>query len=112
MIFPGLLLSNLDKGNIIRTVEMNVAPEGEQDFNDWYNKEHIPILSKVPGVMSIWRAVHLGEEGHKYLTIYFQENMSVQQREDYKKASQTDWRKRLQPFIKGVAGTNYGLYMD
>lgn len=112
VIFPGLLLSNLDKGNIIRTVEMNVAPEGEQDFNDWYNKEHIPILSKVPGVMSIWRAVHLGEEGHKYLTIYFQENMSVQQREDYKKASQTDWRKRLQPFIKGVAGTNYGLYMD
>jgi len=112
VILPGPLPSNLKRGNIIRTVEMNVAPEGEQDFNDWYNKEHVPILSKVPGVMNIWRAVNLGEKGHKYLTIYFQENMSVQQREDYKKASQTDWRKRLQPFIKDIVGTNYEAYMD
>lgn len=112
VILPGPLPSDLNKGNIIRTVEMNVAPEGEQDFNDWYNKEHVPTLSKVPGVMNIWRAVNLGEKGHKYLTIYFQENISVQQREDYKKASQTDWRKRLQPFIKEVVGTNYEVYKE
>ena len=107
VILPGPLPRSVDKGNIIRTVEVNVAPEQEQDFNDWYNKEHIPTLIKVPGVMTIWRATNLGEKGQKYLTVYFQENMSVQQREDYKKASQTDWIKRLMPFLKDLAGTNY-----
>jgi antibiotic biosynthesis monooxygenase (ABM) superfamily enzyme len=110
VIVPGSLLSNLKRGNIIRTVEVNVAPEQEEDFNDWYNKEHIPTLSKVPGVMSIWRAANLGDKGQKYLTVYFQENMAVQQREDYKKASQTDWIKRLMPFLKDLAGTNYEIY--
>jgi hypothetical protein len=112
VIVPGPLASNLKKGNIIRTVEVNVGPEQEQDFNDWYNKEHIPTLAKVPGVMNIWRAVNLGEKGQKYLTVYFQESMSVQQREDYKKASQTDWLKKLLPFLKDLAGTNYELYID
>lgn len=112
MIVPGPLSLDLKKGNIIRTVEVNPAPEQEQDFNDWYNKEHIPTLSKVPGVMSIWRAVNLGEKGQKYLTVYFQESMSVQQREDYKKASQTDWLKKLLPFLKDLVGTNYEVYID
>lgn len=107
VILPGGLPWSVDKGNIIRTVEVNVALEQEQDFNDWYNKEHIPTLMKVPGVMNIWRAVNLGEKGQKYLTVYFQENMAVQQREDYKKASQTDWIKRLRPFLKDLTGTNY-----
>jgi len=112
VIVPGPLALNLKKGNIIRTVEVNVATEQEQDFNDWYNKEHIPTLAKIPGVMVIWRAVNLGEKGQKYLTVYFQENMGVQQREDYKKASQTEWLKRLLPFLKDLAGTNYELYID
>ena len=112
VIVPGPLPLNLEKGNIIRTVEVNVAPEKEQDFNDWYNKEHIPTLSKVHGVMNIWRAVNLGEKGQKYLTVYFQENMSVQQREDYKKASQTDWLKKLLPFLKDLVGTNCEVYMN
>ena len=107
VIFPGRLPGGVDKGNIIRTVEVNVALEQEQDFSDWYNKEHIPTLMKVPGVMSIWRAVNLGEKGQKFLTVYFQENMTVQQREDYKMASQTDWIKRLRPFLKDLTGTNY-----
>ena len=31
---------------------MNVAPEHEADFNAWYDQEHLPLLSKVPGT---WR---------------------------------------------------------
>jgi antibiotic biosynthesis monooxygenase (ABM) superfamily enzyme len=107
VILPGRLPGSVDKGNIIRTVEVSVALEQEQDFNDWYNKEHIPTLMKVPGVISVWRAINLGEKGPKYLTVYFQENMAVQERDDYKKASQTDWIKRLRPFLKGLTGANY-----
>src|SRR5271163_4175500 len=30
---------------------MNVAPEHEAEFNEWYNTEHIPQLAAVPGVI-------------------------------------------------------------
>jgi hypothetical protein len=30
---------------------MNIAPEFEAEFNEWYDKEHIPALSAVPGVL-------------------------------------------------------------
>jgi len=38
---PGLLI-----------VAMNASPEAEKDFNDWYDQEHIPALSKVEGCLS------------------------------------------------------------
>ena len=28
---------------------MNVAPEAEEDFNAWYDEEHLPALAGVPG---------------------------------------------------------------
>ena len=30
-------------------IGMNVAPEHEHEFNEWYNTEHIPALGSVPG---------------------------------------------------------------
>ena len=30
---------------------MNIAPEHEAEFNEWYDKEHIPALAAVPGVL-------------------------------------------------------------
>src|SRR5205823_10281219 len=30
-------------------IGMNVAPEHEHEFNEWYNTEHIPALGAVPG---------------------------------------------------------------
>ena len=34
---------------------MDVAPEREDLFNNVYNSEHCPLLSKVPGVISVAR---------------------------------------------------------
>ena len=30
---------------------MNIAPEHESDFNEWYNEEHVPALVAVPGTL-------------------------------------------------------------
>lgn len=30
-------------------VQMNVIPEHEQEFNDWYDSEHIPQTPRIPG---------------------------------------------------------------
>jgi hypothetical protein len=109
VIFPGPVPTHFGKSNIIRTVQLNAAPEKDKNFNSWYDTEHIPLLQKVPGVMVVWRGKNLGEKGQKYLTVYFQENIEVQKREDYKKASQTDWLKSLLPFLKDLSGNNYEI---
>ena len=43
-------------GKWIFTAAMDVDPEKEGLFNEVYDTEHIPHLSKVPGVVSVTRA--------------------------------------------------------
>lgn len=107
VIVPGPIPTHLRESNIIRTVQVDVKPEKDEDFNNWYDKEHIPLLEKVPGVNVIWRATNLGSKGQKYLTVYFQENMDVQKGVDYKKASQTNWLKSLLPYLTNLSTANY-----
>jgi hypothetical protein len=37
------------------TARMDVEPEKEALFNEVYDEEHIPMLSKVPGILSVAR---------------------------------------------------------
>lgn len=45
------------KAKFLFIASMDVAPEKEALFNEVYDKEHIPELLKVPGVLSVRRAV-------------------------------------------------------
>jgi hypothetical protein len=110
VIVPGSLPTRFQKGSIIRTVQMNVNTDHEEDFNKWYDTEHIPLLKKVPGVRTIWRGLNLGEKGQKYATVYFQESITVQQREDYKNASNTEWIKSLIPHLKDRSAFNFEIW--
>ena len=39
----------------ILLASMDVAPDAEATFHDVYDREHVPFLSEVPGVLSIVR---------------------------------------------------------
>ena len=43
------------KTKYLFTASMDVAPEKEALFNEVYDKEHVPSLLKVPGVLSVTR---------------------------------------------------------
>ncbi len=45
------------KARYLFIASMDVAPEKEALFNEVYDKEHTPELLKVPGVLSVRRAV-------------------------------------------------------
>jgi hypothetical protein len=47
---PGDALAPQDAAALLLNA-MNVAPGEEADFNRWYDEEHIPALSAVPGVL-------------------------------------------------------------
>ncbi len=66
-------------------VRMDVDPEKEQQFNEWYNKDHIPALLKVSGVTGAYRYASL-EGTPKYIAIYELETPDVLASEAWKKA--------------------------
>jgi hypothetical protein len=86
------------KKHILLIVRIDVEPEMEEEFNRWYNEEHIPTLLNVPGVLWAKRAINTGK-GPKYIAVYEHENIDVQNSEAYRKAAQTEWTRRIEPHL-------------
>lgn len=76
---------------------MNIASEHEEDFNAWYDDEHLPALRAVPGTLNAWR--YRGREGstHRYVAIYYLSDPDVARSEAWKKAATSPWTERMRP---------------
>lgn len=83
------------KKHIIQIVRIDVAPLAEDEFNRWYEEEHIPNLLKVPGVIWAKRGINTGK-GPKYIAIYEHQNRNIRESEAYQKASETDWTRKME----------------
>jgi hypothetical protein len=78
---------------------MNIAPELEVEFNEWYDKEHIPALAAVPGVLCARR--FRGTSGNRtYVALYHLTSPDVVESAEWKQARQSDWTSRLQPHFR------------
>ncbi len=74
-ILPGEERAPQDAGGLL-LVAFNVGREALSEFNDWYDKAHIPALSRVPGVLSA-RRFRAGDSSHTYLALYHLEAPEV-----------------------------------
>ncbi|MGH8665937.1 MAG: hypothetical protein ACREUX_16880, partial [Burkholderiales bacterium] len=79
---------------------MNAAPEGEAEFNRWYDEEHIPALSAVPGTLLARRFRATGTSKQWHLALYHLESPDVVATEAWAKAVETPWTKRIRPFMR------------
>ncbi len=57
------------KGRGLLMVYADVPAEREEEFNRWYNEEHIPERRSIPGVLDAARSVAV-KGGPKYLACY------------------------------------------
>ena len=96
-ILPGDQLPPPSAGGLLLNA-MNIAPELEAEFNEWYDKEHIPALAAVPGVLSARR--FRGTGNRKYVALYHLATPEVQESAEWKQARQSDWTSRLQPHFR------------
>ncbi len=97
-ILPGDQLPPKDAGGLLLNA-MNVVPEHEAEFNEWYDKEHIPALAAVPGVLGARR--FRGTSGNrKYVALYHLAAPEVQESAEWKQARVSDWTTRLQPHFR------------
>ena len=104
----------------ILVVSMDVASEMEEEFNRWYDTEHIPLFMKVAGVLSAKRAVlsrdtlsgfELRRSGPRYITVYEYAGAAVMDQRAYRDVIETEWSKRLQPYITNFSLTLYELLL-
>ncbi len=80
-------------------VGMNVAPEHESEFNEWYNTEHIPALGAVPGVLCARRYRGTGAT-QRYAAIYHFANPDVPNSASWKSAGGTPWTEKMRPHFR------------
>ena len=85
----------------IFAVGHDVPPDKEEEFNAWYNTEHIPAMKRVPGFVTARRLRAVQTQlpsragaklsGPKYSTIYDLEDNEVLQSETYLREKDSPW---------------------
>jgi hypothetical protein len=96
---PGNAVAPQNAGGLLMFA-MNVVPEAEADFNAWYDEEHVPRLSNVPGCLSArrFRITSAVSEGqHRYLALYHLESAQVCSSKAWEEAAVTPWTMRIRP---------------
>ena len=91
--FPGDLVAPDAAGGLLVSA-LNVAPECDAEFNEWYDTEHLPRLAALPGVLSARRFRSVGG-GHRYVALYHLESPAVCESASWKKAAASDWTNRI-----------------
>ena len=90
------------KGNGLFMVWVDVPTDKEEDFNRWYNEEHLADLLAITGVLNAARYVAVSGSP-KYLACYELESPEVRDNPDYKVHLDhpTEWSKRVD--LHGIA---------
>jgi len=83
-ILPGDQLPPGDAGRLLVNA-MSIAPELEAEFNEWDDKEHIPALSAVPGLLCA-RRFRDTSGNRKYVALYHLATPEVQESAAWKEA--------------------------
>ena len=102
---PGDMAAPQGAGGLLLNT-MNIAEEAEEDFNAWYDREHLPALVAVPGTLAA-RRYRAGpnkaadEEGaRRYVAIYHLTTPEVTLSEAWKEAADTPWTARMRPHFR------------
>ena len=74
----------------------NVKPEAEAEFNAWYNEEHLPALSAVPGCLCA-RRFKTTEGAPAYVALYHVSDPAVIRSDAWQAAVNTPWTMRIRP---------------
>ncbi len=83
------------------TVRLNTPADHEQEFNAWYNEDHVPALASVPGVYCARRYVAV-EGDPKYLAIYEMKGAEIVRTPEWEKARLYGRTAQIRPYLKDL----------
>ena len=86
------------KGTGLMMVWMDVPADKEEEFNHWYNEEHLPELLAIPGVLNAARYEAV-LSGPKHLACYELESTAVVETNAFTRRQPTEWAQRIGPRV-------------
>jgi hypothetical protein len=86
-----------EKVGAVLLVGLSVPVEHEEEFNAWYNTEHLPYLAAVPGVLRA-RRFEPTDGSKKYLAVYELTEPNIPNTDAWAKASNTPWSARQRTY--------------
>jgi hypothetical protein len=95
-IYPGDQPSPEDAGGVIISA-MDIDPQAEEEFNDWYNTEHMPVLSNLPGVLTA-RRFRAYQGKPSYIALYHVSDLSIYAEPSWTAVNETAWTKRMRRY--------------
>ncbi len=100
-------MNDSERGSGLLLVMIDVDPAHEEEFNRWYDEEHLPERLQCEGFLSGRR--YLSVEGEpKYLAIYELEDPEVLDREAYRRLlPPSEWMQRLTPHFTRLVRNVY-----
>ena len=88
------------KGRGIFMVYVDIDAQHVQEFNKWYNEEHLPELLSVPGILSAARYEAV-KGGPQYLACYELESVAVMQTPAFTNRPRTPWGQKVSTSVIG-----------
>ncbi len=84
-------------------------PARDGEFNDWYNKTHIPDVLHTPGILSATRYVNARDDDadRKYITIYEIEGEDVGATFKAMRETMQARKAKMIDFFKITSGINF-----
>ena len=79
-------------------VETDISKAAEDEFNAWYDTEHLPGLARVPGTVSAKRFMRLSGLP-RYIACYELLSPSVMESREWLAVRHTAWSSRIRPMF-------------
>ena len=82
-------------------VRLEIDPGHDAEFNDWYNTDHLPALTSVPGVYGA-RRYRATAGSPTYLAVYELANADVPKSDAWRQAADSPWTLRMRRLYGGL----------
>ena len=93
---------------------LDITPEAEAEFADWYFREHMPERVALPGFLSGRRYTAPGDGPNKYLALYEATSKEVFASEAYRACLEgpTRWTSKIMPHFRNFARSVFDVRLD
>ena len=85
---------------ILYSVELDIAEENLPAIYEWYEKEHLPMLTSVPGCLGGIRWRRLDGGAPNLMATYRFARLGVNERPEWIAGRSTEWTARMRGFFR------------
>jgi hypothetical protein len=90
--------NHTESGGYHYIVETDISKESEEEFNAWYDTEHLPGLARVPGTISAKRFLRTSGSP-RYIACYELVSPAVMESKEWLAIRHTAWSSRIRPMF-------------